>query len=89
MHAETEQLIVQYASPSERAGLLADHYLQTAIRLANQGQTRSSWAYAQAACALRVRIRLLAYLGAVFDQVTGLPLYRSMLGIWLRLKSRV
>jgi len=89
MHAETERLIVQYASPGERVGLLADHYLQTAIRLVNQGQTRSSWAYARAACALRVRIRLLAYLGAVFDQVTGLPLYRSMLGVWLRLKSRV
>lgn len=86
MHVDWEKLIEQYAPPSARRALLADARLQTALRLAEQGQLRDSWRFAASAGAFRRRS--FAYAAAVAERLTGLPLYRAPLQWWLRRKQR-
>jgi glycosyltransferase involved in cell wall biosynthesis len=86
MQADWERLIEQYAPPAEKSALRADARLQTAMRLAEQGQWRESWRYAQSAGALRPR--WLAYTATALEHVTGLPLYRAPLQWWMRRKQR-
>ncbi len=86
MHADWERLIDYYALAPEKAALLADARLQTAMRLAEQGEWRESWRYAASAGALRPR--LLAYAATVLERLTGLPAYRAPLKWWMQHKRR-
>jgi len=86
MHADCERLIASYAPFSAKGGLLADARLQTAMRLAEQGEWRKSWHYAASAGALRPR--LLAYAATVLERLTGLPFYRAPLKWWMQRKRR-
>ncbi|MDW8325823.1 MAG: glycosyltransferase family 2 protein [Anaerolineales bacterium] len=86
MHLECERLIERYAPEAERPKLLADARLQTAMRLAEQGQWRESWRYVVSAGVLRPR--LLAYAAVALERFTGLPVYRAPLAWWMRRKQR-
>lgn len=86
MHADWERLIERYAPEAEKPKLLADARLQTAMRLAEQGQWRESWRYAASAGVLRPR--LLAYAATALERITGLPVYRAPLAWWMRRKQR-
>jgi glycosyltransferase involved in cell wall biosynthesis len=86
MHADWERLIDRYAPPTEKAALLADARLQTAMRLVEQGQWPASWRYA--ASVGKLRPRLIAYAAVALEHFTGWPVYRAPLEWWMRRKQR-
>lgn len=85
---EWERLIAMYAPVEHRARLRADLSFQIAIQLVENGRVGASLRYARRGWQIRPTRRVLVYLAALFEKLTGLRVYSSLLDRWMRVKSR-